>query len=794
MSVLKRDGTIQNVCPQKLVVRLQNVTKDLPGVNAGKVAESVAEFIHDGIRTDELDNFIASSCSSLIIDHPDYDTLATRIAVNRLHKNTDPSFVQTMRTLAAVGRVSKDLLAFAERWKSRIEAAIDMSRDYDFDFFGFRTLERSYLLSVSPDKPPAERPQYLYMRVAIGIHGAVYNDIERVLNTYDLLSRKMFVHATPTLFNAGTNLQQLSSCYLLEIESDSIDGIFNTIHESALISKSAGGLGINVAKMRAAGTPIASTGGTSTGIIPALRIMNETAAYVDQGGRRSGSCAIYLPSWHADVESFIDLRRNGGHVDQRCRNLFIALVVPDIFMRRVAADGQWSLFCPHRAPGLNEAYGEDFDMLYERYEADGIATRSMRAKDLWASILTAQIETGTPYMAYQSAIQKSNQSHLGVIQSSNLCIEVMQYCSPEETAVCNLLSICLPKYVKYNPRGTPEFDFDLFESVVETGVINLNRVIDINLYPSPKARLSNFRHRPIGMGVQGLADLFAMMGLSFVDEESYELEKKVFQSFYYAAVKTSIELARKHASEEPANDVEARERDPQWPGAHVSFRGSPMQNGVLNPDMYADVDYGFRHDWDALRADAKKWGVRNSLLIALMPTASTSQICGYNECFEPFSSAMYKRKTMAGEFIVINKLLTKELIKRGLWNADVSREIILNDGSVKGLACIPEDLQRIFMSSFDVPQKHVILHAANRQKFVDQSQSMNVFMRSPTLETMTRMHFYGWRAGLKTGMYYCRTQVKQRPQRLTIDPELEAAKKAEKQRQEEEEGCIMCSS
>ena len=803
MSVIKRNGSLQSVCTQKLAIRLRNITGDLPGVDVTRVAETVADFLSDNIRTDELDQFLASSCSSLIIEHPDYDTLATRIAVGRLHKITSPSFVETMRTLAAVNRINQDAMAFAERWRSRIEGAIKMERDFDFDYFGFRTLERSYLLSVSPDRPPAERPQYLYMRVAIGIHGATYDDIDRVLSTYDLLSRKLFTHATPTLFNAGTNMQQLSSCYLLDVESDSIDGIFNTIHEAALISKSAGGLGINVARLRAAGTTIASTGGVSTGIVPALRVLESTSRYVDQGGRRSGSCAVYLPPWHADVEAFIDLRRNGGHAESRCRNLFLALWVPDLFVRRVLADEPWTLLCPRRCPGLSEVYGAEFDALYCKYEAEGRGTRTVRAKTLWASIIAAQIETGSPYIAYSDAIQKSNQSHLGVIQSSNLCIEIMQYSSPEETAVCNLLSICLPKYVRPGEDGKPEFDYALFESVVETGVVNLNRVIDINQYPGPKARLSNMRHRPIGMGIQGLADTFAMMNMSFDCDASYELETLIFQSFYYAAVKASVELARKHASEPASNDIEERERDPKWPGAHVSFEGSKMQHGVLNPDMYEKVDYGTRHDWDGLRASAKKWGVRNSLLIALMPTASTSQICGHNEAFEPFGSILYKRKTMAGEFIVLNKLLARELIRRGIWSESVRQQLILNDGSVQGLSCIPDDLQRIFKTSFDVQQKHVILHAANRQKWVDQSQSMNVFLKSPTLDTMSRMHFYGWRAGLKTGSYYVRTATDARAQRLTIYPKLEAAKKAQKQaaanaalvvEQVEDEGCLMCGS
>jgi ribonucleoside-diphosphate reductase alpha chain len=788
---MKRNGSYENVSHYKLLERLRHITHDLPGVDVINVAESVAEFVHDGVRTDQLDNFIAMTCSSLIYNHPDYDILATRVAVARLHKVTSPSFVATMRVLADADRVTKSLLAVAERWKTKIEAAIRMERDFDFDYFGFRTLERSYLMSVSPEAPPAERPQYMFMRVALGIHG---EDVDAAINTYDLMSTKHFVHATPTLFNAGTNFPQLSSCYLLEVEDDSIEGIFNTMADCAQISKYSGGIGINIHKVRATGAHIASTGGTSTGIVPMLRVFNNIARYVNQGGRRAGSIAVYLEPWHADIEAFIELRRNGGHNEDRCRDLFTALWIPDLFMKRVESDGQWSLMCPHSSPGLSECYGEEFEELYERYEREGHAKKVVRAKDLWASIIQSQIETGISYLLSKESAQRSNHRHLGVIKSSNLCAEIFQYSSPEETAVCNLASICLPTYVRGHGRGAT-FDFDKLESVVATIVENLNKVIDVNHYPTEKTRYSNLKMRPTGIGIQGLADTFAQMGYGFEDEESYKLDLEIFRSIYYAAVRTSMLLSKKHSTEPPANDYERLLGDTEWPGAHVHFRGSPMQLGRFQFDMWPGADPGTRHDWDQLRKDVQRWGVRNSLLVALMPTASTSQIMGFNEGAEIYNSMLYRRKTLAGEFIVLNKGFARDLIARGLWTPELRERIVLNNGSIQGIKGVPEDLQRIYKSVWDIKQVHVVKHAVTRAPFVCQSQSMNLFVEEPTLEKMTRMHFYSWRAGLKTLSYYCRTRPKMKPQQFTISPEVAAAHTADQAAdQEDEAACEMCGS
>jgi ribonucleoside-diphosphate reductase alpha subunit len=796
MSVVKRDGSSEDVSYHKLVSRLGVITKDLPGADIHGVAQSVAEFVHDGVRTDQLDNFISMSCASLIYSHPDYDALATRVAVGHLHKTTDPSFLSVMKALRKAGRVDPALVKVAERNRERIEGAIVMQRDFDFDYFGFRTLERSYLLSRAPDLPPCERPQHMFMRVALGIHG---DDVDGAIRTYELMSTKHFVHATPTLFNSGTNFPQLSSCYLLEIEDDSIDGIFKTMADCAQISKFSGGIGINIHKVRSKGAEIASTGGTSTGIVPMLRVFNNIARYVNQGGRRAGSIAVYLEPWHADIEAFIELRRNGGHNEDRCRDLFTALWVPDEFMRRVEADQAWSLMCPHRCPGLSDAYGDEFDALYRRYESEGKFEKQIRAKDLWTAIVTSQIESGTPYLSSKCAAnRKSNQKHLGTMKSSNLCNEIYQFSSPEETAVCNLASICLPTFVK---RGA--FDYAKLEEVAGVVVRNLDKVISVNLYPTKKTRVSNMRHRPMGIGVQGLADTFALMCMPYDSDEAYVLEREIFRSIYYAAVKESVALAVEHAAQPAANKMEAAAKEGRWPGAHASFAGSPMQQGIFQFDMWERSAMhdgpGDRHDWARLRADVMEHGVRNSLLVALMPTATTSQICGLSECVEPFGSMLYKRKTLAGEFVVLNKYLARELINRDLWTDTVREQILLNNGSVQGLDVVPLDLQERFKAVWDIRQKHVILHAANRGPYVCQSQSMNVFVSDPTLDKMTRMHLYSWKQGLKTLSYYVRVSQLAKAQQFTLTPDRAAAFKAAKQgkagRQDDEDApCLMCSA
>lgn len=794
MSILKRSGSCEDVCFYKLVSRLGHVTKDLPGADINGIAQSVAEFVNDGVRSDQLDNFISMSCASLIYSHPDYDTLATRVAVGRLHKTTDPSFVEVMKKLHGAGRISPALVQVAERWKAKIEAAIVMERDYDFDYFGFRTLERSYLMSCSPEMPPCERPQYMFMRVALGIHG---DDVDGAIQTYDLMSTKHFVHATPTLFNAGTKFPQLSSCYLLEIEDDSIEGIFNTMGDCAQISKFAGGLGLHLHKIRAKGSNIASTGGTSTGIIPMLRVFNNIARYVNQGGRRAGSIAMYLEPWHADIEAFIELRRNGGHNEDRCRDLFTALWIPDEFFRRVQADAKWSLMCPRECPGLAEAVGDDFVALYEKYEAEGRYVRQVSAKDLWTAIITSEIETGTPYLCSKDACNlKSNQKHLGTISSSNLCAEIVEYTSPDESAVCNLASICLPTYVREAADGSKYFDHDKLAEVVAVVTRNLEKVITINMYPTEKTRKSNLKHRPMGMGVQGLADMFAMMGLDYESEASYVLEREVFRTMYYAAVKTSCELAKELADAPAQNQYDELSKASKWPGAHASFEGSPMQQGLLQPDLWGASEThpgtGDRLDWDGLRSDVMKYGVRNSLMIAIMPTATTSQIMGFAECIEPIGAVLYKRKTLAGEFVVLNRHLTRDLIKRGLWNQDVRDQIVLANGSIQDINAIPADVRALYKTCYDVKQRHVIRHAANRGPYVCQSQSTNLFVRDPTLRKMSAMYMYAWQCGLKTLSYYTRVAQAARAQQFTVAPERAAELAAKK---DEDEGvCLMCSS
>ncbi len=776
MSVMKRNGSAESVSSRKLVTRLSHITRDLPGVDVEGIANSVAEFVSDGVRTDQLDDFIASKCAELIYSHPDYDVLATRVAVEHMHKVTDGSFVAVMRALRDAGRVSSELVELAERQRERIEGAVVMARDFDFDYFGLRTITKSYLMSCSPDLPPCERPQHMFMRVALGIHG---DDVDAAIETYDLMTTKHFVHATPTLFQSGAppETAQLSSCYLLEVEDDSIEGIFNTMADCAQISKRAGGLGVHIHKIRAKGTTIASTGGTSTGVVPMLRVFNNVARYVNQGGRRAGSIAMYLEPWHADVEEFLELRRNGGHAEDRCRDLFTAIWANDEFFRRVQADEDWSLMCPHQCPGLIEAHGAAFDELYRRYEAAGRYVRRVRAKALWEAMLTSQIETGTPYLCSKDAANaKSNHAHLGTIKSSNLCNEIYQFTSPDETAVCNLASICLPTYVR-SGAGAPTFDFDKLEAVVAVVVRNLNKVIDRGMYPTAKARRSNLRHRPMGVGVQGLADTFARMGVAYDSPEAYELEREIFRSMYYAAVRTSCDVAVAEARKDaPANEFDAEARRSRWPGAHASFAGSPVQLGRFQFDMWPESDLhdgtgGDRHDWTALRDAVAEHGVRNSLLIALMPTASTSQIMGFNETMEPFSSMLFRRKTLAGEFAVLNKALARELIALGLWDQDLKDRIMLASGSIQDVPGIPDAVKRLYKTVWDVRQRHVIDHAANRGPYVCQSQSMNLHVQGPTLGKMTNMHMHAWARGLKSLSYYVRVQQAARGTQFTISPE-----------------------
>jgi ribonucleoside-diphosphate reductase alpha chain len=678
-----------------------------------------------------------------------------------------------------------------------------------FDYFGFKTLERAYLLRIN--KKIIERPQHMWMRVAIGIHG---NDIKEVLQTYDLLSKKYFTHATPTLFNAGTNRPQLSSCFLCSINDDSVSGIFDSLKEVALISKYAGGIGLHIHQIRGNGSHIRGTNGTSNGIIPMLRVFNNTARYIDQAGKRLGSIAVYLETWHNDIESFLELKKNHGSEEDRCRDLFLALWISDLFMERVKTEGKWSLMCPDKCPRLSDVYGDEFKELYEKYESEGKYTKQVKAQDLWFKILEAQIEQGVPYILYKDAAnKKSNQKNLGTIKSSNLCAEVLIYSSPEETGVCNLASICLPSYVSVSGSGegggVRSFDFEKLHEITKVITKNLNKVIDKNFYPVEKARRSNLKHRPIGIGVQGLADVFIQLRYPFESEEAKQLNKDIFETIYHAAVEASMELAKKRRQvindikninckildEDIKNYVNEFERDianPKYIGAYSSFEGSPMSQGLFQFDLWDDAQPSTRYDWDKLRADIMEYGVRNSLLISPMPTASTSQIMGFNESFEPFTNNIFQRKTLSGEFIVINKYLINDLIDRGLWNKELKDTIILHEGSVQNIPEISDDLKAIYKTAWEIKQRNIIDMSADRGRYICQTQSLNIFMEEPDFQKLSSMHFYGHSKGLKTGSYYLRTRPKAKTQQFTIDPEF--AKKKRRCAEENADSCVLCSA
>jgi ribonucleoside-diphosphate reductase alpha chain len=733
-----------------------------------------------------LDELAAQLSISLMTTNPDYGTLAARIAISNHHRNTSDSFTEVVQKLAhqtsektgePVCNVSQELIDLCEKHGDAINKRIDYQRDYLFDYFGFKTLEKlQYLLRDTRGKT-LERPQHLIMRVSLALWGSV--DLEQAFHTYELLSQKYFIHATPTNFNAGTPRQQLSSCFLIAMKDDSITGIYDTLKDCALISKYAGGIGLHIHNVRAKGALIRGTNGTSNGIVPMLRNFNDTARYVDQGGgKRNGSFAIYLEPWHADVEDFLRLKLNTGSEEERCRDLFYGLWIPDLFMERVEKNEPWTLFCPSEAPGLADVYGEEFRTLYERYEAEGRGRKQIDAQKLWFKVLDSQIETGTPYLLYKDAAnQKSNQKNLGTIKSSNLCCEILEYSAPDETAVCNLASIALPSYV--NERV---FDFDKLREVVETATVNLNRVIDINYYPTPEAKNSNMRHRPIGLGIQGLADVFALLRMPWESEKASELNQRIFEHIYYAAVSASAEVAKKD-------------------GPYSTYEGSPMSQGLFQYDLWNVVpltETDGTLDWAALKEKVKQYGVRNSLLVAPMPTASTSQILGFNECMEPFTSNIYTRRTLAGEFIIVNKYLLNDLKKLDLWNEMMKQQIIAQNGSVQGIDQIPESIQKLYKTSWELKQKVLIDMAAKRGAFICQSQSMNLFVAEPNYAKLTSMHFYAWKQGLKTGMYYLRTRAPVMAQKFTIDPELQkAADKSERMRlikKNSEEECTMCGS
>ena len=790
MQVVKRSGKKEAVSFDKITARVKKLCYGLDSnhVDSIEIAKKVIQGLYDGVATTELDNLAAETAASMAAYHPDYAILAARIAISNLHKNTNKSFSATMeglykyvdpKTNDKAGLIADDTMKIIRKNKDRLNSAIIYDRDYDFDYFGFKTLERSYLLRM--DRKVVERPQHMLMRAAVGIHGT---DIEAAIETYHLMSEKWFIHATPTLFNAGTPKPQLSSCFLLSATEDSIPGIFETLSRCAKISQSAGGIGLSIHNIRAKGSYIKGTGGTSNGIVPMLRVYNDTARYVDQGGgKRKGAFAMYLEPWHADIFDFLDLKKNHGKEELRARDLFYALWIPDLFMQRVKEDGQWSLFCPNECPGLYDSYGEKFNALYTQYEEDGRARKAIKAQDLWFAILESQIETGTPYILYKDACnEKSNQKNLGTIRSSNLCTEIIEYTSPDEVAVCNLASISLPKFV-----DNGSFDFERLHEVTRVITRNLNKIIDINYYPVPEAERSNFRHRPIGIGVQGLADAFSKMRMPFDSEEASQLNKDIFETIYHASLVESHALA-------------------QVDGHYETFPGSPSSEGILQFDMW-NVEPSERYDWKSLKNDIKKDGIRNSLLLAPMPTASTSQILGNNECIEPYTSNLYTRRTLSGEYIIVNKHLLKDLIERNLWNEEMKERLMASNGSIQDFPDIPQDLKDLYKTVWEISQKVIIDMAADRGAYVCQSQSLNLFVANPNFGKLTSMHFYAWQKGLKTGMYYLRSKAAVDPIKFTLsekhqqkfvnqstEPQEEVVLQEEGQACSMEEGCLMCGS
>ena len=752
MQVIKRSGKTEDVSFDKITARIKKLCYGLDEnyVNHIEIAKKVIQGLYDGVTTTELDNLAAETAATMATDHPDYALLAARIAVSNLHKNTNKSFSRTMKALyeyidpktgEKAGLIGDDTMEIVWKYRDQLDSAIIYDRDYSFDYFGFKTLERSYLLRM--DNQVVERPQHLLMRAAVGIHGT---DIEAAVETYTLMSEKWFIHATPTLFNAGTPKPQLSSCFLLSMTDDSIGGIFETLSRCARISQSAGGIGVSIHNIRAKGSYIKGTGGTSNGIIPMLRVYNDTARYVDQGGgKRKGAFAVYLEPWHADVLDFLELKKNHGKEELRARDLFYAMWMPDLFMERVKQDGDWSLFCPNEAPGLYDSYGGEFEALYHKYEQEGRARKTVKAQELWFAILESQIETGTPYILYKDAAnKKSNQKNLGTIRSSNLCTEIMEYTSPDEVAVCNLASLSLPKFVGEDRT----FDFDRLFEVTRVVTRNLNKIIDVNYYPIEQARTSNMRHRPIGIGVQGLADAFIQMRFPFDSPEAGKLNRDIFETIYFAALTESVEQAKKH-------------------GHYESFPGSPASEGILQFDMWGEKP-GPRWNWDVLKEEIKTHGLRNSLLLAPMPTASTSQILGNNECFEPYTSNIYSRRTLSGEFIIVNKHLLNDLIGLGLWNDEMKNHLLAANGSVQEIDGIPDELKELYKTVWEISQKVIIDQAADRGAFICQSQSMNLFVESPNFGKLSSMHFYAWQKGLKTGMYYLRSKAATDPIKFTV--------------------------
>ncbi len=754
MYVLKRDGRKEPMMFDKITARVRKLCYGLNElVDPIKVSMRVIEGLYDGVTTSELDNLAAEIAATMTTTHPDFAKLAARISVSNLHKNTKKSFSETMKDLyeyvnPRTGKkaplLSDEVYKVVSENSEQLDSTIIYNRDFGYDYFGFKTLERSYLLKLNGNI--AERPQHMLMRVSIGIH---LDDLEAAMETYELMSKKYFTHATPTLFNSGTPKPQMSSCFLLAMKDDSIDGIYDTLKQTAKISQSAGGIGLSIHNVRATGSYIAGTNGTSNGIVPMLKVYNDTARYVDQGGgKRKGSFAIYVEPWHADIYDFLDLKKNHGKEEMRARDLFYAMWIPDLFMKRVEANESWTLMCPNECPGLFNHHSEEFEKLYLSYEAEGKGRKTVRARELWEKILESQIETGTPYMLYKDAAnRKSNQRNLGTIRSSNLCTEIMEYTSPDEVAVCNLASIALPMFIKGG-----KFDHKELFRVTKRVTRNLNRVIDRNYYPVKEAENSNMRHRPIGLGIQGLADAFIMLRLPFTSDEAKELNQEIFETLYFAAVTASMEMAQEE-------------------GVYSTYKGSPISQGEFQHNLWGikDEELSGRWDWGKLRKSVKKHGVRNSLLVAPMPTASTSQILGNNECFEPYTSNIYTRRVLSGEFIVVNKHLLEDLVNLGLWNENLKQELMRANGSIQHIDNIPDDIKELYKTVWELSMKDIIDMSRQRGYFIDQSQSLNLFMENANYSKLTSMHFYAWKSGLKTGMYYLRTKAAVDAIKFTLD-------------------------
>ena len=777
MFVIKRNGKKEAVHFDKITARIHKLIYGLSisEKDVIEIAKKVIQGIYDNITTTELDNLAAETAAAQTTIHPDFSVLAARIAVSNLHKNTLKSFSKTAKLLyeytdpvtqTHAPLISEEIYKIIRKNADELDSSLIYDRDYNFDYFGFKTLERSYLIRTNGKV--TERPQHLFMRVALGIHK---EDIQAAIETYNLMSEKWFIHATPTLFNAGTPKPQMSSCFLLSMTEDSIAGIFDTLKRCALISQSAGGIGVSIHNIRSTGSYIKGTGGISNGIIPMLRVFNDTARYVDQGGgKRKGAIAVYIEPWHSDIFDFIDIRKNHGKEEMRARDLFPALWIPDLFMQRVEADQMWSLFDPNEAQGLYEVYGEKFNELYTTYENEGKFRKQIKARELWTAILEAQIETGTPYMCYKDAVnEKSNQKNIGTIRSSNLCTEIMEYTNADEVAVCNLASLALPRYV-----SSGGFDFQKLYEVTKIVTRNLNKIIDGNYYPIPETKTSNDRHRPIGLGVQGLADVFLLLRLPFESPEARRLNKDIFETIYFASMEASMDLAKEQ-------------------GAYSSFAGSPLSEGKFQFDLWQVVPSD-RWDWEKLRQEVMTHGVRNSLLLAPMPTASTSQILGNNECFEPYTSNIYNRRVLSGEFVVVNKFLLKDLIELGLWNPTMKNKLIAENGSVQNIPEIPTELKELYKTVWEIKQKTIIDMAAERGAFICQSQSLNLFMAEPNLAKLTSMHFHAWKSGLKTGMYYLRTKAAVDAIKFTVDTQLLLGQSQVACSLDNPEECLACGS